>query len=69
MMFDFVEPHDGPVVVGLEKFETVYAKNQPQYHPLRTLPGRQGDSAIGRFHANLVSAEGRFNTGFSSSLT
>ena len=49
-MFDFVEPHDGPVVVGLEKFETVYAKDQPQYRPLRTLPGRQGDSAIGRFH-------------------
>jgi len=49
-MFDFVEPHDGPVVVGLEKFETVYAKNQPQYRPLRTLPARQGDSAIARFH-------------------
>jgi hypothetical protein len=49
-MFGFVDPHDGPVVVGLEKFETVYAKDQPQYRPLRTLPGRQGDSAIGRFH-------------------
>jgi hypothetical protein len=49
-MFDFVEPHDGPVVVGLEKFETVYAKDQPQYRPLRTLPGHQGDSAIARFH-------------------
>lgn len=49
-MFDFVEPHDGPVIVGLEKFETVYAKNQPQYRPLRTLPGSNGDSAIARFH-------------------
>ncbi|MGR4927313.1 hypothetical protein ACIPUD_10950 [Bradyrhizobium sp. CAR08] len=49
-MFDFVEPHDGPVVVGLEKFERVYAKEQPQYRPLRTLPGRNGDSAIARFH-------------------
>lgn len=49
-MFGFVEPHDGPVVVGLEKFETVYAKDQPQYRPLRTLPGRNGDSAIARFH-------------------
>lgn len=49
-MFDFVDPHDGPVVVGLERFETVYAKDQPQYRPLRTLPGRNGDSAIARFH-------------------
>jgi len=49
-MFDIVQPHDGPVVVGLEKFETVFAKDQPQYRPLRTLPGRQGDSAIARFH-------------------
>ena len=49
-MFDIVEPHDGPVVVGLEAFEKVYAKDQPQYRPLRTLPGRNGDSAIARFH-------------------
>lgn len=45
-----IEPHDGPVVVGLEQFETVYAKDQPQYRPLRTLPGRNGNSAIARFH-------------------
>lgn len=50
MTFSFVDPHDGPVIVGLEKFETVYAKDQPQYRPLRTLPGRRGDSAIARFH-------------------
>ncbi|TJW14331.1 MAG: hypothetical protein E5W82_10150 [Mesorhizobium sp.] len=49
-MFDFLNPHDGPVVIGLEEFETTYAKNQPQYRPLRTLPGRNGDSAISRFH-------------------
>lgn len=48
MTFDFLNPHDGPVVVGLEQFETVYAKNQPQYRPLRTLPGRKGNSAIAR---------------------
>ncbi|MER9628394.1 hypothetical protein [Mesorhizobium sp. M0296] len=48
-MFDVLDPHDGPVVVGLEQFETVYAKHQPQYRPLRTLPGRGGDSAISRF--------------------
>jgi hypothetical protein len=49
-MFDAVDPYDGPVVIGLEKFETVYAKDQPQYRPLRTLPARKGDSAIARFH-------------------
>lgn len=49
-MFDFVEPHDGPVVIGLEQHERVYAKNQPQYRPLRTLPARGGVSAISRFH-------------------
>ena len=38
--FDFVALHDGPVVAGLEKFETVYAKDQPQYLPMRTLPGK-----------------------------
>ena len=49
-MFSYVDPYDGPVIVGLEKFETVYAEKQPQYRPLRTLPGYNGDSAIGRFH-------------------
>lgn len=49
-MFDYLDPHDGPVVAGLEKHETVYAKNQPQYRSLRTLSGRNGDSAISRFH-------------------
>lgn len=49
-MFDFVEPYDGPVVAGLDKFETVYAKDQPQYRPLRTLPSQKGDGAIARFH-------------------
>lgn len=49
-MFDYLKPHDGPVVAGLEEHETVYAKNQPQYLPLRTLPGEDGNSAISRFH-------------------
>lgn len=48
-MFDVLQPHDGPVVVGLDRFETVYAKGQPQYRPFRTLPGRGGISAIGRY--------------------
>lgn len=48
-MFDILDPFNGPVIPGLEKFETVYAKDQPQYRPLRTLPGRKGTSAISRF--------------------
>ena len=35
---DFLKPFDGPVVVGRESEEVVYAKDQPQYEPLRTLP-------------------------------
>lgn len=49
-MFDYLSSHDGPVVDGLERHETVYAKNQPEYLPLRTLPGEDGNSAISRFH-------------------
>ena len=48
-MFDILEPFDGPVIPGLEQFEKVYAKDQPQFRPLRTLPARKGDSAIARF--------------------
>jgi len=36
-MFDYLSPKDGPVVDGLESQETVYAANQPEYIPLRTL--------------------------------
>jgi hypothetical protein len=49
-MFDYLTSHDGPVVKGLEQHETVYAKEQPQYLSLRTLPGEDGNSAISRFH-------------------
>ena len=48
-MFDILAPYDGPVVKGLEQFEKTYAKDQPQFRPLRTLPGRKGESAIARF--------------------
>jgi hypothetical protein len=48
-MFDILELFDGPVIPGLEQFEKVWAKDQPQYRAMRTLPGRGGDSAIGRF--------------------
>lgn len=48
-MFSYLQPHDGPVVPVLEEFETVYAKNQSEYSPLRTLPGDDGKSAISRW--------------------
>lgn len=33
----YLSPADRPVVDGLEAHEVVYAKNQPEYNPLRTL--------------------------------
>ncbi len=36
-MFRYLAPKDGPVFDGLEKNEVVYAKNQPEYIPLRAL--------------------------------
>jgi hypothetical protein len=43
-MLDYLQPHNGPVVDGLEQQEVVYAKDQPEYNPLRTLKssGRMG---------------------------
>jgi hypothetical protein len=43
-MFDYLQPRNGPVVDGLEAQEVVYAKDQPEYVPLRTLKssGRMG---------------------------
>jgi len=34
---DYLQPKDGPVVEGMEAKEVVFAKNQPQYAPLRCL--------------------------------
>lgn len=39
-MFDYLHPKDGAVVDGLENQEIVYAKDQPEYIPLRTLRGK-----------------------------
>jgi len=36
-MFEYLKPRNGPVVDGLESQEVVYAADQPQYIPLRTL--------------------------------
>lgn len=38
-MFTYLQPKDGPVIDGLEAKEVVYAKDQPEYIPLRTLVG------------------------------
>jgi hypothetical protein len=34
---DYLKPFAGPVVAGREAEEVVFAKDQPQYVPLRTL--------------------------------
>ena len=38
-MFEYLQPADRPVVDGLEQHEIVMAKDQPEYNPLRVLPG------------------------------
>lgn len=39
-----LQPKDGPVVPELEALEVIFAKDQPEYHPLRALrsAGPQG---------------------------
>lgn len=49
-MFEYLNIHQGPVVNGLEAHEVVYAKDQPPYLPLPTLPAENGQSAISRWH-------------------
>jgi len=38
--YDYMAPADAPVFKGLEHIEIVFAKDQPQYNPLRCLRGR-----------------------------
>jgi hypothetical protein len=45
-MFDYLSPRNGPVVDGLENQETVYAANQPEYIPLRTLRANGPHGAV-----------------------
>jgi hypothetical protein len=40
-MFEYLQPADRPVIDGLEKYEVVLAKDQPEYNPLRVLPSLQ----------------------------
>lgn len=46
---DFLSPSIESVVEGLEGIEKIYALEQGQYNPLRTLPGQNGMSAITRW--------------------
>jgi len=39
-VLSYLSPKDGPVLKGLEKHEVVYAKDQPQYTPLRTIKAK-----------------------------
>lgn len=43
---DYLYPHDGPVIEGLEHIEVVYAKDQPEYIPLRTLRSADGQGRV-----------------------
>jgi hypothetical protein len=42
----YLNPKDGPVFEGLEHKEVVYAKDQPQYRPLRTLVSSGEDRKV-----------------------
>lgn len=42
-MFDYLSPTTSPVIDGMESREIVYAKNQPEYIPLRTLRNTSDD--------------------------
>lgn len=45
-MMEFIQPADRPVVSGLEEFEVVYAKHQPEYNPLRTILSRTEEGRV-----------------------
>lgn len=48
MILDYLSPAIGAVVEGLEDHEKIYALEQGEYLPLRTLVGEDGGSAIYR---------------------
>jgi hypothetical protein len=45
-MFDYLRPKNGPVFDGFEEKEVVYAADQPQYNPLRTLVSRDHERRV-----------------------
>lgn len=46
MAIDYLEPASVPVVPGAEAQEVVYAKDQPEYNPLRTLVSHDTRRAV-----------------------
>jgi hypothetical protein len=44
--FEYLSPANKPVIPGLEGFEVVYAKDQPEYIPLRTLRSRTDEGKV-----------------------
>lgn len=48
MRFDYLRPAIGEVINGLEDCENIYALEQGEYLPVRTLPAEEGNSAIYR---------------------
>jgi hypothetical protein len=57
MRFDYLKPALGPVVDGLEDYEKIYALEQGEYLPIRTLPAEGGASAIYRCELTLEQRE------------
>jgi hypothetical protein len=45
-MFEYLYPAERPVIDALEAHEVVYAKDQPEYIPLRTLCGNTPESPV-----------------------
>lgn len=45
-MIEWLDIHDGPVIPGLEDYEIVYAKDQPEYRPLRVLRANTAEKHV-----------------------
>jgi hypothetical protein len=45
-MFEYLNPADRPVIEGLEDKEVVFAKDQPEYIPLRALVSTGDDKSV-----------------------
>lgn len=45
-MFEYLSPADQPVIAGLEDREVVFAKDQPEYTPLRALVSPDNDKGV-----------------------
>jgi len=45
-MYDFLKPSAKGVIEGMEKEETIFAKNQPEYLPLPALVGKMPSGKV-----------------------